>query len=212
MAGLWKCTAAAITSPRSSRSTPRPVPSVREARPEPDSRNAHSSRSSWLPPTMGGGSRCRSCRRAGPAPQAPRGPVRGAETATCRSPCCRESRQRSPIRRACARQAGDNRRPRWWSEIPSCTFMHISASVQSIDSCGIACRTRTYGGSDVRPIQRLAADPERRSRAVCDRAAVACRQPVGGRAGRPDRHAARRAAGADPLSRARGRWSCCSMR
>src|SRR3954464_8648357 len=45
-----------MTSPRCRRSTPRPVPSFRVARPEPDSRKLHSSRASWLPPTIGGGS------------------------------------------------------------------------------------------------------------------------------------------------------------
>ena len=57
----------------------------------------------------------RSCRQGAPVPKAPRGPVRGAETATCPSPCCRESPLRSPVRRACALRAGRNRRLRWWS-------------------------------------------------------------------------------------------------
>src|SRR6185437_10622215 len=60
------------------------------------------------------------------------------------------------------------------------------------------------GGSDVGPIQRLATDPERRSGAVCDREAVACCQPVCGRAGRADRDAAWRAAGTGTVSGAFG--------
>src|SRR5437764_15222569 len=61
-----------------------------------------------------------------------------------------------------------------------------------------------HGGSDVGPIQRLATDPERRSGAVCDREVVARGQPVGGRAGRADRDAARRAAWTGTVSRTFG--------
>src|SRR5260370_16416866 len=48
----------------------------------------------------------------------------------------------SRARRACARQAGHIRRPRWWSKIPSCICMHISAYVQSFDKRRNFCRTR----------------------------------------------------------------------
>ena len=52
----WKWIAAAITSPRCRRSTPRMVPSFSEASADPLSRRLHCNRSSWLPPTIGGGS------------------------------------------------------------------------------------------------------------------------------------------------------------
>src|SRR4030081_2536669 len=48
----------------------------------------------------------------------------------------------SPVRRACAHQAGHIRRPRWWSKIPSCICMHISVPVQSIDKRWNFCRKR----------------------------------------------------------------------
>src|SRR5438552_2759518 len=84
----------------------------------------------------------RSCRRAAPAPKAPRGPARGAETATCPRPCCRGSPLRSRAHRACAHRAGHIRRPRWWSKNPSCICMHIPACIQSFDKCWNSCRTR----------------------------------------------------------------------
>src|ERR1700709_2042378 len=80
--------------------------------------------------------------------------------------------------------------------------MQLPVPVQSIDNLGNYRRTTLPEETDVRPAQRLATDPEWRSGAVCDRAAVAGCQPVGGGAGRPRRHAAGRAAGADALSRA----------
>src|SRR6266850_4546968 len=77
----------------------------------------------------------RSCRRVAPIPKAPRGPVRDVGTTTCLSPCCRESRLRSPVRRACALRAGRIRRLRWSSENPRCMSMHISACIQLFDNC-----------------------------------------------------------------------------